>query len=51
MSAHSGDQVHGPALPVQTDVGASPKAVAMPESGFATATVLRSEAVDWSVAF
>lgn len=50
MSALFSDRVDVPSLPVDTGVGASPGAVTIPESCSATATVMRSEAVDWSVA-
>lgn len=50
MSAHSGDEVDVPALSVSPAVGPSPAVVLMPEGGSAAATVMRPEAVDWSVA-
>lgn len=49
MSAHSGHQVDQPALLVKAGDGASLEVVTMFEDDSAAATVVRSEAVDWSV--
>lgn len=40
MSAHSGDHVGMPALPVNTDAGASRGTVTRPEGGSAATTVI-----------